>query len=105
MALDTPGAGARADHHRAVCADVVHAVVLRDVARRRRADDAAMKKRIDKFMSSASGAPVGGTPEQPMMIMAPLIIMFEQDGKIVCHLHPRPDDNHRGYGLLICDLV
>jgi hypothetical protein len=64
-----------------------------------------VKKRIDKFMSSASGAPVGGTPDQPMMIMAPLVIMFEQDGSIVCHLHPRPDDNYRGYGLLICDLV
>jgi hypothetical protein len=29
-----------ADHHRPVCAHVVHAVLLRDVARRRRADDA-----------------------------------------------------------------
>lgn len=63
-----------------------------------------MKKRITEFMSSTSG-PIGGSVNQPMMITAPLVIMFEQDGSIVCHLHPRPDDSHRGYGLLICDLV
>ncbi len=62
-------------------------------------------KRIDKFLSNTSGALVGGTSEQPMMINAPLVIMFEQDGNIVCHLHPRPTDSYRGYGLLICDLV
>jgi hypothetical protein len=40
MALGTPGAGHRSDHHRAVCAHMVHGGVLRDVAGRGRADDA-----------------------------------------------------------------
>jgi hypothetical protein len=61
-------------------------------------------KRIKEFMSSTAG-PVGGSTEQPMMIQAPLVIMFEQDSNIVCHIHPRPEDSYRGYGLLICDLV
>ena len=62
-------------------------------------------KRIDKFKSSTSGLPVGGSSDQPMMITHPLVIMFEQDGNIVCHIHPRQQDSHSGYGLLICDLV
>jgi len=63
------------------------------------------RRRIKDFMSSTSGEPVGGTTEQPMTITAPLVIMFECDGKIVCHIHPRPQDSHKSYGLLVCDLV
>jgi len=62
-------------------------------------------KRIKDFMSSTSGSPVGGSSEQPMMITQPLIIMFECDEKIVCHIYPRPQDSHKSYGLLVCDLV
>ena len=40
-----------------------------------------------------------------MMITQPLVIMFEQDGNVVCHIHPRQQDSHSEYGLLICDLV
>lgn len=39
------------------------------------------------------------------MLSNPLLVMFEQDGKIVCHIHPRSVDSHKTYGLLICDLV
>ena len=60
-----------------------------------------MSKRIKDFMSSTAG----GSPQQPMMITKPLVIMFEQDGKIVCHIHPRRNDTYEHYGLLICDLV
>ena len=35
----------------------------------------------------------------------PLIVMFEHDDQIVCHLWPRRDDNHAGYGLMIADLI
>ena len=35
----------------------------------------------------------------------PLVIMFESDGQIVTHIHPRKDDGYEGYGLLVCDLV
>jgi len=64
-----------------------------------------MTKRIDEFMSSTSGLAVGGSPGQPMMITAPLVIMFEQDKSVVCHIHPPPTYSHKTYGLLICDLV
>ena len=62
------------------------------------------QKRINEFLSGTSG-PIGGSIEQPMMIQDPLVLMFEQDKKIVCHIHPRAKDSYRGYGLLICDLV
>ena len=39
------------------------------------------------------------------IITQPLVIMFEQEGMIVCHLYPRKDDTHEGYGLIIADLV
>ena len=39
-------------------------------------------------------------------IEQPLVIMFEQAGQIVCHIHPsRKAASHREYGLVICDLV
>jgi len=44
------------------------------------------------------------TPER-IEIRQPLIIMFEQDDALVCHLHPRKDDTYEGYGLMICDLI
>lgn len=59
-------------------------------------------KRIEEFMT---GTAAGGSPAQPFMITQPLIIMFEQDKKTVCHIHPAPDYDHKAYGLLICDLV
>jgi hypothetical protein len=43
---------------------------------------------------------------QPIVIEQPLVIMFEADGGIVCHIHPSNKANsHEHYGLLICDLV
>lgn len=43
--------------------------------------------------------------DEPTFIKAPLVIMFRGDDEnVVCHLHPS-DLDHRGYGLLICDLV
>lgn len=46
----------------------------------------------------------GGSSAKPLRIEKPLLIMFEQDHKIVCHIHPEGYD-HKHYGLLICDLV
>lgn len=63
------------------------------------------KKRISEFLSGTSGVPVGGSTEKPFEVRNPLVVMFEQDQKIVCHIHPRKTDNYKGYGLLICDLV
>lgn len=40
-----------------------------------------------------------------MVIKQPLVIMFEHDDKIICHLYPRKNDTYQGYGLLICDLI
>jgi len=41
-----------------------------------------------------------------MRIESPLVIMFEDDGEIVCHIHPSKNaSSHQDYGLLICDLV
>ncbi len=62
------------------------------------------KKRINEFMSSAT-SPIGGSTEQPMMIENPRIIMFGQDDKLVCHIHPHEKDSYKSYGLMICDLV
>ena len=43
--------------------------------------------------------------DEPIRIETPLVIMFANEGKIICHLYPRATDTHEGYGLLICDLV
>jgi hypothetical protein len=41
-----------------------------------------------------------------MRIEQPLVIMFEADGQVVCHIHPsKTASSHEHYGLLICDLV
>ena len=43
---------------------------------------------------------------KPIVIEQPLVIMFEADGGIVCHIHPsKKASSHEHYGLLICDLV
>jgi hypothetical protein len=57
-------------------------------------------------MEEAKPGPTGGSPDQPIIeIEAPLVIMFAQDGHVICRLHPRPGDTFEGYGLLACDLV
>ncbi len=41
-----------------------------------------------------------------MRIESPLVVMFEADGGIVCHIHPsKLASSHEHFGLLICDLV
>jgi len=49
----------------------------------------------------------GGSTEQPMMLRAPLIVMFREpsDGMIVCHIHPPSGWGASEYGLILCDLV
>jgi len=45
-------------------------------------------------------------PERTIRIEQPLVVMFEADGQIVCHIHPSSKaSSHEHYGLLICDLV
>jgi hypothetical protein len=39
------------------------------------------------------------------MLTNPLIVMFEADGKLVCHLHPPKGSDHKSFGLAICDLI
>ncbi len=58
------------------------------------------KSRLDK--SQIGG---GGSTEQPMMIAAPLVIMFKQDDRVICHIHPDTQSSYQSYGLLICDLA
>lgn len=42
-----------------------------------------------------------------MQIENPLVIMFREpeQGNIVTHIHPHENIDHKGYGLIICDLV
>ena len=47
----------------------------------------------------------GGSTAKPFMVTKPLVLMFEQDGKTICHIHPAKGYDHQQYGLLICDLV
>jgi hypothetical protein len=63
-----------------------------------------LSKRLSELKSSTAEL-LGGSPDKPMMIESPLVIMFEHDGRIICHLHPRETDNYKGYGILMCDLV
>jgi hypothetical protein len=47
----------------------------------------------------------GGSTAKPLRIEKPLLLMFEEDGQTICHIHPTEGYDHRQYGLLICDLV
>ena len=31
--------------------------------------------------------------------------MFKEGGRVVCHIHPQQTEDHREYGVYICDLV
>jgi hypothetical protein len=42
---------------------------------------------------------------EAMILNNPLFVMFEQEGKLVCHLWPRESDTHAHYGVILCDLV
>jgi hypothetical protein len=56
--------------------------------------------RLDRLLSGTGG----GSTKKPLMIKSPLVVMFEEDKKIVCHIHPG-EKNHKHFGILICDLV
>jgi hypothetical protein len=60
-----------------------------------------MNKRIKEFLSTTGG----GSFAKSMMVVEPLVIMFNQDDKLVCHIHPRDDYGPEAYGLIVCDLV
>jgi hypothetical protein len=40
-----------------------------------------------------------------MVLKDPLVVMFQQDGQLICHIHPAEGLDHRHYGVVICDLV
>ena len=43
---------------------------------------------------------------EEIRIEQPLVVMFETEGEIVCHIHPsKTASSHQHYGILICDLV
>jgi hypothetical protein len=60
-----------------------------------------MKQRIGQFLSGARS----DAPPSAMVLKDPLVVMFQQDGQLVCHIHPAEGIDHRHYGLAICDLV
>jgi hypothetical protein len=47
----------------------------------------------------------GGSIDNAFVLQDPLVVMFRQDGNIVCHIHPAEGLNHKHYGLVVCDLV
>jgi hypothetical protein len=47
----------------------------------------------------------GGSIDNAFVLKDPLVVMFRQDGNIVCHIHPAEGLNHKHYGLVVCDLV
>jgi hypothetical protein len=45
-------------------------------------------------------------PDEVVRIERPLVIVFEDEGDVVCHIHPSERaKSHREFGLLVCDLV
>ena len=59
------------------------------------------KGRIGQLLAGAGT----GTPASPMVLKDPLVVMFQQDGQLICHIHPAEGLDHRHYGVVICDLV
>jgi hypothetical protein len=58
-------------------------------------------ERMGKLLSGAAGGSTGN----PFVLENPLVVIFQQDGKVVCNIHPAPGLDHKHYGLVICDLV
>ena len=46
-----------------------------------------------------------GPGDKPFVLENPLVVMYQQDGKLVCQIHPAKGLDHKHYGLVICDLV
>ena len=45
-------------------------------------------------------------PDEVVRIDRPLVIMFEDEGGVVCHIQPSARaTSHREFGLLVCDLA
>lgn len=61
-------------------------------------------KRVTELLSSSDNK-LGGSPDNPMYIENPLMLLFGKDGKLICHIHPRPKDTYKDYSLMICDIV
>jgi hypothetical protein len=59
------------------------------------------KERVGRLLSGAAG----GGPTSPVVLEDPMVVMFQQNGQLVCHIHPAKGIDHRHYGLAICDLV
>jgi hypothetical protein len=59
------------------------------------------KGRIGQLFAGAET----GVPASPMVLEDPLVVMFQQDGQLICHIHPAKGVDHRHYGVAICDLV
>ena len=58
-------------------------------------------ERMSKLLSGAAA----GAGDNPFVVKDPLVVMFQQDGKLVCQIHPAKGLDHKHYGLMICDLV
>ena len=58
-------------------------------------------KRLHELLSGTSA----GATDKPIMISEPLLVMFEHEGRVICHIHPPKGYNHKHYGVLVCDLV
>ena len=58
-------------------------------------------QRMGKLLSGAAS----GSADNPFVLKDPLVVMFQQDGNVVCRIHPAPGLDHTHYGLVICDLV
>jgi hypothetical protein len=43
--------------------------------------------------------------DKSISIRNPLVIMFEDEGRVICRIHPSKTTSHREYGMLVCDLV
>ena len=59
------------------------------------------KSLMGKLLSGAAGGSAG----EPFVLKDPLVVMFQQDGNLVCHINPAKGLDHTHFGLAICDLV
>jgi hypothetical protein len=59
------------------------------------------KGRIGQFLAGAGT----GASASPMVLKDPLVVMFQEDGQLICQIHPAKGVDHRHYGIVICDLV
>jgi hypothetical protein len=65
------------------------------------ANETSKSQRTSRLLSGAAVGSAGN----PFVLTDPLVVIHQQNGNVVCNIHPAKGLDHTHYGLVICDLA